>query len=447
VVNEVLYFEDLANQNRLRAHEWVEIYNPGPDLNLTGWMISNRTGRSGSGARALPSIVMPQGNYLIVHFATGTSDNIFANGMRNYYTGDPAGINLFNNSSDEIALYSAAGIADFVAWNNGATGYSPGTARNDAVAAGQWTAGAFLDPAHIQSDPTDKFRIVQPGTSIGRDQNSTDTNTPLDFDAHGGSNALDITPGARNLEFLYLVPKEQAKPAQPKKWTLMLYMVADDPPGGLEAPIYQNVKDAERAGGSDGGVNVVVMLDGKSMITQATLDPGGRPVGTPNTLGLTWQFQLGRAQDTATCAKNDEGMYNGVCYITMLNQPGENPLLQEQNMGDPTTLKSFINWAKSNYPAEKYALIIGGHGGGWLGVGFDATWDGCMKNQQGNCKNPDPLYMGELSMALNGSTLELIGLDACFMGMTEVAYQLRPYVNYMVASEELGPGEGWPFEQ
>jgi hypothetical protein len=359
VLNEILYFEDPANSNPLRAHEWVEIYNPGPDLNLSGWSISNRTGRSGSGARALPAILMPSGNYLVVHFATGASDNNFTNGMRNYYTGDPAGINLFNNSSDEIALYSPPGIVDFVTWNNGATGYSPGAAHNDAVAAGQWTAGAFLNAAQIQRDPTDKPRTVRAGTSIGRDNNSTDTNTPLAFDAHGGSNALDITPGSQDEEVIYVVAKEGAKPTQPKKWTVMLYMVADD--NDLEGLIYQNVKDAERAGGSDDNVNVVVMLDGKNRIEQATLNSGGQPVGDPNTRGRTWQFQLGSAKDSLTCEKNDQGAYEGeACYITMLNQPGESPFLGEKNMGDPNTLKGFVNWAKTNYPAGKYALIVSG---------------------------------------------------------------------------------------
>jgi hypothetical protein len=55
VLNEILYFEDLADSDPLRSHEWVEIYDPGPALNLSGWVLSNRTGRSGSGARALGS--------------------------------------------------------------------------------------------------------------------------------------------------------------------------------------------------------------------------------------------------------------------------------------------------------------------------------------------------------------------------------------------------------
>jgi hypothetical protein len=115
VLNEILYFEDPSNSDPLRTHEWVEIYNPGPDLDLTGWVVSDRTGRSGSGARALPSIIMPKGTYLVVHFATGTNDNNFTNGGRNYYTGDRAGIDLFDDDSDEMALYSPAGIVDFVA--------------------------------------------------------------------------------------------------------------------------------------------------------------------------------------------------------------------------------------------------------------------------------------------------------------------------------------------
>jgi clostripain len=440
VLNEILYFEDLANSNPLRAHEWVEIYNPGPDLNLSGWFISNRTGRSGSGARAFPSIVMPQGTYLVVHFAAGTNDNNFTNGMRNYYTGDPAGINLFNDSSDEVALYSPAGIIDFLAWNTGATGYFPGAAHNDAVAAGQWTAGAFLNAAQIQRDPTDKPRTVEPGTSIGRNRNSLDTNSPPDFDAHGGGNAFDITPGAQNYQRLYVVDKEGEKtPTPKKKWTVMLYMVADDELDNegqsLEFPIYKNVKDAETAGGSDNNVNVVVMLDGINMITQATLQ-GNNLEEVPNTRGRTWQFQLGSANGTACGTKRPD-------CITMLYS-GQKPFIDEQNMGDPATLTGFVNWAKINYPAEKYALIISGHGSGWQGVGFDDTpGKDCIGR---NCA-ADPLYMGELRTTFDGNSFELIGFDACLMAMIEVAYQVRPYANYMVASEEIIPGAGWPFEQ
>jgi hypothetical protein len=38
-------------------------------------------------------------------------------------------------------------------------------------------------------------------------------------------------------------------------------------------------------------------------------------------------------------------------------------------------------------------------------------------------------------------------MDACLMSNLEVAYQVRPHVRYIVASEELEPNEGWPYDR
>ena len=37
-------------------------------------------------------------------------------------------------------------------------------------------------------------------------------------------------------------------------------------------------------------------------------------------------------------------------------------------------------------------------------------------------------------------------MDACLMANLEVAYQVRKSVSYLVASEELVPGESWPYD-
>jgi len=39
----------------------------------------------------------------------------------------------------------------------------------------------------------------------------------------------------------------------------------------------------------------------------------------------------------------------------------------EVDMGDPQTLIDFVTWAVQKYPAQKYALILSDHGGGWTG--------------------------------------------------------------------------------
>jgi hypothetical protein len=45
-----------------------------------------------------------------------------------------------------------------------------------------------------------------------------------------------------------------------------------------------------------------------------------------------------------------------------------------------------------------------------------------------------------------GQPLDLLGMDACLMASIEVAYQIRDSVRYLVASEELVPGDSWPYD-
>ncbi|MCI0388293.1 MAG: clostripain-related cysteine peptidase [Acidobacteria bacterium] len=69
----------------------------------------------------------------------------------------------------------------------------------------------------------------------------------------------------------------------------------------------------------------------------------------------------------------------------------------------------------------------------------------------------DVLKMNELKFALqeaikcseslNGHKIKILGLDACLMGMAEVGYQIMGQADYLVASEDAIPDEGWPYER
>jgi len=112
----------------------------------------------------------------------------------------------------------------------------------------------------------------------------------------------------------------------------------------------------------------------------------------------------------------------------------------EVNMGDPATLVSFVEWAASSYPAEKYALIISSHGKGWEGSCWDETSDN---------DNMDIAAMRSALSDIYGfmrQPLDIIGFDACLMGTTEVAYELSEYASIMVASEHAEPSSGWPYD-
>jgi hypothetical protein len=108
--------------------------------------------------------------------------------------------------------------------------------------------------------------------------------------------------------------------------------------------------------------------------------------------------------------------------------------LTEVNMGHPDTLKDFVNWTISNYPASYYFLVLWDHGIGCMGVCFD------FFNETGPLPYPDALSLPEIGQALSGlpAVMDVVLFDACSMGMIEVAYQIEDYANVLVAPEGLG---------
>ena len=404
LINEVLYRPAPASPDSLKTHQWVELYNRGSaPADLTGWKVAGRAGASGASARALPGIVLPVGGYLVLHMAAGN------NSGNDYYTQDTAAV--WNANMDEVALYSPAGIVDIIAWDSQVQSYLAGTSHNAAVAAGIWTANSALASDGVQVLEFERPRRVEAGMSIGRDPDSTDTNTTADFEPHGGVGARDNSPNRQNLDQISIVEVDppslaanlQPRALTPKKWTVLLYFNADN---SLEKYIYGNVREIEDAGGSDDNVNYVLMYDGKRFNT-------GTVRGLIRSGGDASKLTLERVLGVGT-------------------------QIGERNMGDPAELAGFIAWAKTNYPADRYALILSAHGDGWKSYGPDET----SKGSHGS----DFLYMGELRTALRGQSFDLIGFDACMMAGIEVAYQLKEFTRYFVASEEVIPGYGFPYD-
>ena len=110
---------------------------------------------------------------------------------------------------------------------------------------------------------------------------------------------------------------------------------------------------------------------------------------------------------------------------------------EAMNMGEAETLRCLLDYGRGNRPAENYALILWDHGGGPLeGVCWDET------------HGMDCLSLGEVTEALEAGAeqkLSWIGFDACLMGCLEVAGQMAPYADYMIASQETEPAWGWNY--
>ena len=104
-----------------------------------------------------------------------------------------------------------------------------------------------------------------------------------------------------------------------------------------------------------------------------------------------------------------------------------------QSMADPGTLADFIRWGRENFPAKKFALVLWDHGdGARSGLFVDELFD------------KDVMYLYELKQAMadGGTHFEAVIIDACLMANIETAWNLKDSAHWMVASEEIVPGEG-----
>lgn len=115
--------------------------------------------------------------------------------------------------------------------------------------------------------------------------------------------------------------------------------------------------------------------------------------------------------------------------VRLLDKMGDLPMVT------PSTLTEFIKWGSTNYPADRYGLILWDHGGGSVtGYGYDERH-----------KSDGSMDLAEINNALTeaGLKYDFVGFDACLMATVETALMLDAHSDYLIASEETEPGIGW----
>jgi len=108
----------------------------------------------------------------------------------------------------------------------------------------------------------------------------------------------------------------------------------------------------------------------------------------------------------------------------------------ETNMGHSATLTNFINYCKTHFPADNYALTLSDHGRGYAGFCYDyhaphPYWEYAL----GDCLGVEEL---ELALSLAGGVNTLF-IDCCLGGSFELMWQLEGEVDYVVAAESINP--------
>lgn len=180
-------------------------------------------------------------------------------------------------------------------------------------------------------------------------------------------------------------------------------------------------------------------------------------------------------------------------FVTKGMTPSKEYAVQDigiQDMGVGSTLANFLRWGLTNYPASHYMVVIWDHGQGWRLMNLLANSGSQFSLRQLAAERlkalrvrvqaerirgaeptlmirptqsiPNPvkassyddrsghfLYNAELASsiaaAFGHTKLDVLGFDACLMGMIESAYAFKGVADYLVGSEELEPGPGWDY--
>lgn len=187
--------------------------------------------------------------------------------------------------------------------------------------------------------------------------------------------------------------------ASAKSATVMVYMCGSD----LESGYGAASTDIQEMLEADLGNNVNVVLE-----------TGG---------ASEWSFSYEADPSTRQrwVLKNGEA--------SLVQDAGEATMLHEHEVTD------FCSWAAKEYPADRYILIFWDHGGGTIGgFGYDE-----------NYPDAPALKISQLRNAIKASEVkfDMVGFDACLMATVECAWAMEPVADYLVASEQTEPGDGW----
>jgi len=199
-----------------------------------------------------------------------------------------------------------------------------------------------------------------------------------------------------------------------KDWTVLYYLNGNN---DLEPHLVKNLMDVEKVGSSD---RVTIAAQLSRAPQKLVHGPGSRK---KTRLDGDWT-----------------GMRRYVVNAhSSRTRLGSVPVhLQEHspNHGEAATLRDFLRWGMENFPARHYMVVVGDHGKGFEGTGFDYL-------------HKDVLDLKEFRQALEESGLkpDVLVMDACEMGAVEVAYQLRDSARYLVASEEIIGTQGLPHRE
>lgn len=258
-------------------------------------------------------------------------------------------------------------------------------------------------------------------------------------------------------------------PIDKKTFTFLLYLCGTDlesgeaPGGGIHIDASKSLIKLLLGAYDEDNVNVLIYAGGTDLWRNDYLNKllGGRAEGevnksaifTVNKAGVkaaieAYGAKLGMAytaKDLCDILNNHEEFNKHLDMVDAIINANTLTMLEgtlgNNQMGDPNTLASFLNVAKTGeYKADHYGLSLWNHGGGSVeGVCFPDDGTGGLTIPE--IKQAFDMAGFGNSASSKENKLGLLVFDACLMAGAETAAYLSDYYDMMYGSEEVTLGD------
>lgn len=211
--------------------------------------------------------------------------------------------------------------------------------------------------------------------------------------------------------------------AAPVKWNFLVYLDGDN---SLEQSAIKDINEMELVGSTQ-DVNILVLIDRAPHYDTSNGDWTG-----------TRLYRI---------TKDESKSYEIVSELVAD--------YGELDMSDPQTLKNFLLFCQTAYPAERTTLTLWDHGDGVYPKSPSRNTQASTVTPQGICwddtTGTDPwlcLTTDEIAATLaevrevTGKKIDIINMDACLMQTLEIAYEWRNEIDYLAGSQAEVPNNG-----
>ncbi len=210
-------------------------------------------------------------------------------------------------------------------------------------------------------------------------------------------------------------PKPQAKTT--KEWTVMVFMNAKN-----------NLSDSQLLG-----------LTGKFAVQDIA---EMKKVGTTGAVNVVVEHGI-KGKGSRRLLIQKSGFLNSGETVY-----GEYPAA---DMGDYKRVIEFVKWAKTEFPARHYMLVLWNHGLGWIDPSQKLQTAGTGAEQKGilfDDETKNYVRTKQLGEILKTSGyVDVFAMNACLMQMAEIGYEVKDYTGLILGSEETMLAQGFDYEK